>query len=109
MIPEKKINILGEDITIRFNMAVQIAYEELTGEPFNVGDLKRQKNSVALYFAAIVSNNKETQLTINDLLENISGKELAELSKAVYDCMAEWLGIPSVIQDDQTAEDDEKN
>ena len=43
-----KIKILKEEIDIQFNMAVELAYEELTGEEFNVESLKKMKNTIVL-------------------------------------------------------------
>ena len=39
IIMEKKITILGEEIAIAFNMAVEMAYERITGNPFKLEDL----------------------------------------------------------------------
>jgi hypothetical protein len=35
---ESIITILGEELTIGFNMAVEIAFEEIAGIPFNTSD-----------------------------------------------------------------------
>ena len=43
---------MGEEVTIKFNLAVEIAYEELSGVPFNPADLK-DKLLPALFFAAV--------------------------------------------------------
>ena len=40
------IEILKEKLDIRFNMAVELAYEEITGEEFNVESLKKMKNTM---------------------------------------------------------------
>ena len=52
-----KVKILGEEIAIKFNMAVEIGYEEILGEAFDVSQLDKQKNSLALYMSAILASN----------------------------------------------------
>lgn len=80
-----------------FNMAVEIAYEEITDTPFNVADLKKQRYSLALCMASLVVADPETDVTIDKLMTEATGQEIAELTKAVGEAMAEWLAIPAVM------------
>lgn len=105
---DKKINILGEEITIRFNMAVEIAYEEIAGKPFSLEELESQKNSVALYMAAIITNNLETSITFDRLITEARGEEITTLGAAVVDCMKDWMAIPSVVKPEQTTDSDDQ-
>ena len=91
------IEILKEKLDIRFNMAVELAYEEITGEEFNVESLKKMKNTIALGMAAILVANENTEITIERLLKEANGKEIGALNKAVLDSMTEWVAIPDVI------------
>lgn len=114
MKPEKteKINVLGEKLVIKFNMAVEIAYEEITGESFSIEQLNKQKNCVALYMAAIIANNDKTKITIERLMKDATGKEFVEIAKAVTDSMLEWMKIPSVLPKEkpvEVSEEEEKN
>ena len=56
---EKKITVKGEEITIKFNMAVECAYEEITSRPFNLQDFKEKKLLVTLFFSTILANNPD--------------------------------------------------
>lgn len=94
-----KITILEEEIEIRFCIAVELAYEEITGEPFDLKGLNKMKNSVALGMAAITVSNPDTQITVEKLVKEASGQEFAALNTAVVNSMTEWLGIPKVIED----------
>ena len=47
------IRILNEDIDIRFNMEVEIEFEEMSEVPFSLEALQKVKNTVALGLAAI--------------------------------------------------------
>ena len=110
MTKEKKtITILGEELTIRFNMKVEITFEEITGEAFSLQSLEKQKNCIALYYAAILTNNPDTNIKIEQLLEDATAKEINNLAEAVIGAMTEWMKIPSVLpKEDQQAEDSDK-
>lgn len=98
------IEILKEKLDIRFNMAVELAYEEITGEEFNVESLKKMKNTIALGMAAILVANENTEITIERLLKEANGHEIGALNKAVLDSMTEWLAIPEVIAKEDAKE-----
>ena len=91
------IDILKEKIDIRFNMAVEIAYEEIAGEAFSLESLNKTKNTIALDMAAIIAANPDTQITVDRLLTEASGPEISALDSAVIQAMLEWLEIPKVI------------
>lgn len=107
MISEKKINLLGEEVTIRFNMAVEIAYEEITDTPFSASSLTRQKDCLALGMAAIVTNKPDTKITLDKLLHEASGKEMAELNSALAETMSAWFEIPKVMEKESEADSQE--
>lgn len=96
-----KTRILGEDVEIRFCMAVEIAYEEIAGEPFKLDALVSAKNTVALDMAAIMVANPDTEITVERLTKEATGQEIAALNKAVVESLTEWLKIPSVIAEPQ--------
>lgn len=100
-----KVKILGEEIDITFNMAVEIAYEEITGEPFNIEALSKMKNTVALDMAAIIVANPDTAITIEDIMTKANGKEIGDLNNAVIATMTEWLQIPKVAADVEAGEE----
>ena len=80
---KKTINIFGESITIAFNMASLIGFEEITGKPFNEINIGMSKDTLALSIAVIIANNPDTQITVNALMTQASGKEISELTQAV--------------------------
>lgn len=114
---KEEINILGEQIAIEFNLAVEVAYEEIAERPFNISDMVSQRNSVALYMAAIITANPDTQITVERLMKEATGPEIEQLSKAVIAAMTEWLHLPQVLnkpadekpEDDEESKDKEKN
>lgn len=107
---EKKnqVTILGEEIDIRFCMAVEIAYEEITGEQFNIESLNSQKNSIALYMAAILTAKPDTEITVDRLMKEASGQEIVHVATAVVNSMTEWMRMPTIIPDDDPQPEDEE-
>ncbi len=102
MKPEKTIHILGEDVKITFDMSVEIAYEEISGTPFNIEDLKTQKASLSLYMAAIIANNPQTEITVERLMKEATGPEIGLLGQTIIAAMTAWMAIPSaVIKEEQ--------
>lgn len=107
------ITILGEELSIKFNMAVEIGYEQIAERPFDLGDLVSQKNSLALYMAAILESNPDTKITVERLMREATGPEIEALSKAVIYAMTEWLHMPEVLKqmanNETKPEDEEKD
>lgn len=105
------INIIDKEVKIAFNLATEIAYEQITGEAFGIEKLSFTKNAVALYMAAIIANNPDIDITTDDLISKASGKEVKALSDAIYAEMKAWMNIPDVMdeQEEKKEEDAEKN
>lgn len=99
-----KIQILGEEIEIKFNMAVEIGYEELSNTSFNIDDLAKSRNTLILSLAAIIASNPDTSITFDRLLTEASAQEIAILNKAVVEAMTNWLSIPAVIAKEEAKE-----
>ena len=107
--PMQQIKFLGKELNIAFNVAVQIEYENITGEPFNVAKLAYMKNSVALYEAAIKVSNPDAGITSKDIKENASSEDMKVISTAVVDELAAWIKVPDFIKEEPAKESDGKN
>lgn len=108
--PNTTINLLGEKFTIKFNMAVEIAYERITEKPFDIQDtLRNAESRIALCMAAILTANPETKITIEDILYKATAQDVAKLTQAVFDAFAVWCNLPMEKATDKTDEDKEKN
>lgn len=105
---EKRITILGEEVVIAFNMAVEIAYEEISGTTFDMDALSKTRNTVALYAATIIANNPDTKITLEDLMHKATMPEIMALRTSVLEAMAEWVKMPEVMQKDAPAEEETK-
>ena len=104
---KKIITILGETLTIAFNMAVQISFEEITGKPFSEIDTNVSKDSLALAYSAIIANNPDCNITVDNLMRDISGTELKDLLQAISDAAVEWNEMPATLADDEDKKKDE--
>ena len=101
------ITILGETLTIAFNMAVQISFEEITGKSFREINTDSSKDNFALAYAAIIANNPDTNITAGNLMRDISGAELKDLMQAISDAFVEWNDMPATLADDEDKKKDE--
>lgn len=89
------IELFGETLPIVFNMAVEIAYEEISGEPFDLDTLQKQRNVLALYMAAITVAKEDTSITIDNLLYEAKAEDIIKLKEAVWSALADWAYIPA--------------
>lgn len=103
---KKKITILGKEVTIAYNIATQIAYEEITGTAFDPSALEKTGNMMALFFACILANNRDTTLTMDDLLTDADAGDIKVLREAVLDSFHEWC--KRVVDDIPAKEEDSK-
>lgn len=106
---ENKVTILGEEIPVRFNMAVELSYEEIAGVPFNNEALASAKTTLALYMAAIITSKPDTEITFERLVREATGPEIAALKEAVIGSMFDWLEIPRVAQEEEEEEKEEED
>jgi hypothetical protein len=107
-----KINILGHELNVTFNMAVEIEYEEMSGKPFDLESMNTQKATMQLCYAALKVANNKVPFTFEELNRKATFGETAELKTSVIEAMNEWLVIPTVMADtgqEQPAGEEEKN
>ena len=105
----RTVKILGKELNVTFNMAVEIAYEEISGEAFDLKKLYTTRNTVCLYAAAIVANNPDAGVTFDDIIYKMTAAEIASLKDAVVQEMTEWMGIPDVMLSGKDKEDDDND
>lgn len=104
---EKKVKVMGEEVIIRFNMAVELAYEEITEKPFSLDELKFKKNLMALFMAAIIANNPNTEIKFEKLLTDATIDEVNALEAALVETTTAWFKVPNVIPADKQAKDED--
>ena len=92
-----------------FNMAVQISFEEITGKPFSEIDTNVSKDSLALAYSAIIANNPDCNITVDNLMHDASGAELNGVIKAISDSFVEWNKVPETLADEEDKKEDGKS
>ena len=105
---KKIISILGHEVVITFNMAVEISFEEIAGKPFSEFDLKASKDVLALAYAGIIANNPDVEITANDLMFKASGAELAAVINTITESFIEWNKIPQTLNDEEDENKDKE-
>lgn len=100
----RKVTLNNQEIEIRFNLATQLSYEELSGKAFNAseilpreGDDKQSKDLMNLAIACLIAN--ESPVGADYMLKEASYKESQELIVAVVKEMLTWLGVPSIAEE----------
>ena len=98
---KKTLTILGNEVVISFNMAVEISCEEIDGKPVSEFEMKSSKDVLALAYAGIIANNPDVEITANDLMYKASGAELAAVINTITESFMEWNNIPQTLKDEE--------
>ena len=104
---EKTITFLGKEVKVAFNMAVEIAYEKITGKPFTNEDINNSESTLALYFAVLTINNPDLDFSIDDILLKAKGGDLRAMSAAVVECFLDWAEVPETLPAEKAKKEDE--
>ena len=98
------MHLLGEDIDVKMNMSVMIAYEEIAGTSFYGEEFKTTRSRYALLAAVLAASDADNTLA-ERLLTDASPKEFTEAFEVVCLALADFFEIPSVMKkDEQTTE-----
>lgn len=115
MIQEKTISILGKDVRMRYCAAAETGYEKMSGRTMEVfGKIGEatQQDYIYLAYASIIAaysrNHQEPPVTAEDILFEVSPKEIIELIQSVIELRSAWYEIPAVMEE-KVEEDDPKN
>lgn len=107
---EKKVTINGHELSVLFNMAVEIEYEDISGQPFDIASMTTQKSTMQLCWAALKEANGKLPFTFDELKKTISAEEWIALKDTVITTMTEWFHIPAVMKEEsQDDGEGEKN
>ena len=94
----KEITINKKKYPVVVNMGTLISYEQITGKSI-LGDengLKMAGDRMVLIFAAVLSADKDTTLTLDDLMKNADWKEFNDASVTVLNLLAKFFNIPDI-------------
>jgi hypothetical protein len=94
------IHLLGQDIDVKMNMKVIIAYEEITGTSFYGENFDTSRTRYALLAAIIAASNANSDIS-DRLLTDVSGKEFTAAFEVAMQAAADFFEIPTVIKQDE--------
>lgn len=108
---KKTITILGNVLSVTFNMATQLKYEEIAKKPFDISKMDSQTDTMNLCYAALLVANEHVPFTFDEMIDGLKMRETAELKDAVIGLALEWFEIPEVMKsaEEEDEEDGEKN
>ena len=101
----RKIHFLGEDLKIAFNLAVMVAFEQISEQPFDNAILSTTKGQLILYTAVIIANNPDTKITMERLMTEPNALDIQRLDKEVAGAMKDYY----VIEPQEKESEDEKS
>lgn len=93
-----KITINKKKYPVVVNMGTLISYEQITGKSI-LGDengLKMAGERMVLIFAAVMSADRDTTLTLDDLMKNADWQEFNDASVIVLNLLAKFFNIPDI-------------
>lgn len=124
---EIKINIQGHTLNIFHCMAVELAFEQITGKPIFsksinettktpviVSNITTHHDEMSLYMASIVACNPDSPLTQDDadlfglLTKEATHAEITQLDNAISSCMKDWYNIPDIMNSQRMDEEPDK-
>lgn len=106
---ERKITIAGKEISVAFNGATMISFEEITKKPFFEEKFTTQASRMALIFSAIYAFDENTDMTMTELMKTVSWKEMNEAFTIVMEASMEFFDIPEVAKQPEPTEEEKKN
>lgn len=129
MISEKTIQICGKDVQMRYCAAAETGYERLSGQSSdifvpeverddegNITNVKQRakaddyiKLALAAIIAAYARNNEESPVTAEEILYDAAPDEVTTLITTVIELRAKWYEIPSVVKQDEPADEEDEN
>ena len=101
----RKIHFLDEDLNISFNLAVMVAFEQISEKPFDNEILLKTKGQLILYTAVILANNPDTKITMERLMTEPNALDIQRLDKEVAGAMKDYY----VIEPQDKEGEDEKS
>ncbi len=129
MISEKTIQICGKDVQMRYCAAAETGYERLSGQSSdifvpeverddegNITNVKQRakaddyiKLAIAAIIAAYARQNEESPITADDIMYDATPQEVTTLITTVIELRAKWYEIPSVVKQDEPADEEDEN
>lgn len=112
MTTEKTINILGQQVRIRYCAATESGFEQLRGKSIYEIDFKSREDLIALSISGIIAaysmTNEEPPVTSNDVMYSAKPQEILDMITAIVELRKFWYEVPEVVPHDEKPSDDEE-
>ena len=113
----KEIEINGKKYPVVVNMQTIMNFEEITGKSFFASTEETLKDRIALIMAAVLSADKNTKLTIEDIIGDKGFDALQQVINAyliISGLLVEFTKVPAIVsksekeEKEQAGEEEEK-
>lgn len=111
----EKITINNQELTIAFNFATELAYEDLTGKAFSPVDIIPEKGQepkasdfIKIALACIIANNPDSPIDSDYILHKATRKEVTKLITLTIREMMAWITVPAIAEEHVPEPSDEK-
>lgn len=101
---KKEITLNGKPVAVSFTMATMLTYEEITDSNFFGEQFEKLKARIAIIYAAIYTADRNTTITVDDILDSDNWKEIADAFTVVMQMAGDFFKLPKVIEDAEKRE-----
>ena len=110
MTPEKTITLMGKEVGFKYNLATEIAFENIANKKLAEADLEDTAEFARLAFACIISYKnahklEDVPVTLDDIVNEFSAKDIILTVATVAYLRKSWYEVSTV---DQEKIDDEE-
>lgn len=101
---KKEIILNGKPVAVSFTMATMLTYEEITDSNFFGEQFDKLKERIALIYAAIYTADRNTTVTVDDILNTDNWQEIADAFTTVMEMAGDFFKLPKVIEEAEQRE-----
>lgn len=101
---KKEITLNGKPVAVSFTLTTLLTYEELTDSNFFGEQFEKLKARIALIYAAIYTADRDTTITVDDILNTDNWQEIAEAFTTVMQMAGDFFKLPKVIEEAEKRE-----
>ena len=97
--PKQEITIGTRNLPVAFSMMTLLTFEEITDKPFFGEEFARNKERLALIFAAIYAADPATTFTIDELMAADDWQQVSQAFETVTEMAKAFFTVPKVVAD----------
>ena len=101
---KKEITLNGKPVAVSFTIATLLTYEDLTDRNFFGEQFDKLKERIALIYAAIYTADRETTVTVDEILNTDNWQEISEAFTTIMQMAGDFFKLPKVVEDAEMRE-----